>query len=98
MKLILRWVISAAAVGAAVYLLEGLRLTGGAAAFFGVALILGLVNAVIRPIRPEDEPMMVRYRQTIFTRVASVLQGIGLMTGRVHDGLAGLDLLGAARR
>jgi putative membrane protein len=50
MKLILRWVISAAAVGAAVYLLEGLRLTGGAAAFFGVALILGLVNAVIRPI------------------------------------------------
>jgi hypothetical protein len=46
----------------------------------------------------RHEPMMVRYRQTIFTRVASVLRGIGLMTDRVHDGLAGLDLLGAARR
>ena len=50
MKLLLRWVVSAAAVAVAVYLLEGIRLEGGAAAFFGVALILGLVNALIRPI------------------------------------------------
>jgi putative membrane protein len=50
MKLLLRWVASAAAVAAAVYLLEGIRLQGGAGAFFGVALILGFANAIVRPI------------------------------------------------
>jgi putative membrane protein len=50
MNLLLRWVASAAAVAAAVYLVDGIRLEGGAGAFFGVALILGLVNALVRPI------------------------------------------------
>jgi putative membrane protein len=50
MNLLLRWVASAAAVAAAVYLLDGIRLEGGAGAFFGVALILGLVNALVRPV------------------------------------------------
>jgi hypothetical protein len=44
------------------------------------------------------EPMMIRYRQTVFARVSSVLYGIGLMTERVHTGLLGLDLLGTAGR
>ena len=50
MKLLLRWVAAAAAVAAAVYLIDGIRLEGGAGSFFGVALILGLVNALVRPI------------------------------------------------
>ncbi|HEX6070225.1 MAG TPA: phage holin family protein [Longimicrobiaceae bacterium] len=50
MSLLLRWVASAAAVAAAVYLVEGIRLQGGAGAFFGVALILGFANAIVRPI------------------------------------------------
>lgn len=51
MKLLLRWVASAVAVGIAVYLLPGrLEWDGRIETLFVVALILGLVNAVVRPI------------------------------------------------
>lgn len=50
MNLLLRWVASAAAVAAAVYLIEGIHLEGGAGSYFGVALILGFANAIVRPI------------------------------------------------
>lgn len=50
MNLLLRWAAAAAAVWVAVYLIEGIHLEGGAGSFFGVALILGLVNALVRPI------------------------------------------------
>ena len=50
MKLILRWIASAVAVGLAVYLLPGLEYDGRIRTLFAVALILGLVNAVVRPI------------------------------------------------
>lgn len=50
MRLLLRWIASAVAVAVAVRLVEGIRLEGGTEAFLGVALILGLVNALVRPI------------------------------------------------
>ena len=50
MDLLLRWVAAAIAVFAAVYLVEGIHLEGGVGSFFGVALILGLVNAMVRPV------------------------------------------------
>lgn len=50
MRLILRWVISAFAVAAAVYLVDGIRMEGEYGAYLGVALILGLVNALVRPL------------------------------------------------
>lgn len=50
MRLLLRWIASAAAVAVAVRLVDGIRLEGGTEAFFGVALILGLVNALVRPV------------------------------------------------
>lgn len=50
MKLLLRWIASALAVGLAVYLLPGLEYDGRIETLFVVALILGLVNAVVRPI------------------------------------------------
>ncbi|HEX6925521.1 MAG TPA: phage holin family protein [Longimicrobiaceae bacterium] len=50
MNLLLRWLISAVGVAAAVYLVEGVHLEGGTGSFFVVALILGLVNALVRPI------------------------------------------------
>jgi putative membrane protein len=50
MKLLLRWLASAAAVGLAVYLLPGLDYDGRIETLFVVALMLGLVNAVVRPI------------------------------------------------
>lgn len=49
-KLLLRWVAAAAAVAAATYLLPGIRLEGGVEQLLVVALILGLVNALVRPI------------------------------------------------
>lgn len=50
MNLVLRWVAAAVGVFAAVYLVEGIHLEGGVGEFFGVALVLGLVNALVRPI------------------------------------------------
>jgi putative membrane protein len=50
-RLLLRWVASAVAVGIAVYLLEGrIEWDGRIETLFVVALILGLVNAIVRPI------------------------------------------------
>ena len=47
--LLLSWIISAAAVWAAVEFVPGISLEGTAGPYFAVALILGLVNAVVRP-------------------------------------------------
>lgn len=50
-KLLLRWVASAVAIGIAVYLLPGaLEWDGRIETLFVVALILGLVNAIVRPV------------------------------------------------
>jgi putative membrane protein len=50
MNLLLRWIVSAAAVGAAAHFVPGITVTGGLKTYFVVALILGLVNALVRPI------------------------------------------------
>jgi putative membrane protein len=52
MRLIIRWIIGAIAIGVAVWLLPGIRIEGNSAwVVVGVmAVILGLVNAIIRPI------------------------------------------------
>jgi putative membrane protein len=50
MKLLLRWIAAAAAVWAAAYLLPGIRLEGGLEQLLVVAVILGFVNALVRPI------------------------------------------------
>jgi putative membrane protein len=50
MSLLLRWAVAALGVAAAAWLVPGIVVEGGIAAYFAVALILGLVNALIRPI------------------------------------------------
>jgi len=40
------------------------------------------------------DPLMVQYRQAIFSRIVAALTRVGLMTDRVRDGLRRLDLLG----
>ena len=51
MKLILRWLITAVALYVAVLIVPGITVEGNAwIAFTIMALILGLVNAIIRPI------------------------------------------------
>jgi len=49
-KLLLRWIINAAAVYAAIWAVPGIRAEGGLVTCFAMALILGLVNAIIAPV------------------------------------------------
>lgn len=51
MKLLIRWVISALALFAAAWLVPGIRVEEtGWVVFAAMAVILGLVNAVVRPL------------------------------------------------
>lgn len=50
MRLILRWIISAAAVWTAVRIVPGITLAEGIEPLLIVALILGGVNALVRPV------------------------------------------------
>jgi putative membrane protein len=52
MRFILRWLVTAAALVVAVWLVDGIRIVGTSAwlAVAVMALVLGLVNAIIRPI------------------------------------------------
>lgn len=49
MRLLVRWAAAAAAVAAAAWLVPGIHVEGGIPALLGVALLLGLVNALVRP-------------------------------------------------
>ncbi|HPS80167.1 MAG TPA: phage holin family protein [Thermoanaerobaculaceae bacterium] len=50
-KLLLRWVITTMALIAAAWLVPGIRVDGSAwLAYAGMAVVLGLVNAIIRPL------------------------------------------------
>ena len=51
MKLLLRWVVAVVALLAAARLVPGIEVSGNAwIAYAGMAVVLGLVNAVVRPI------------------------------------------------
>ena len=50
MRFFVRLLVNAAALWVATRLVPGVSFTGGWAPFFGVALVFGVVNAVIRPI------------------------------------------------
>lgn len=50
MRLILRLLINAAALFVAVQLIPGMHFTGGLGRLLGVALVFGLVNALVRPV------------------------------------------------
>ena len=50
MSLLFRWIASAAAIALVAWWLPGIRITGGAETVFVVAGVLGLVNALVRPL------------------------------------------------
>ncbi|MDB4951995.1 MAG: rane protein of unknown function [Gemmatimonadetes bacterium] len=50
MKLLLRWAASAVAVWVAAHFVPGIHFRGGIGALFAIALILGLVNSLVRPL------------------------------------------------
>ena len=50
LRLLLRWAALAVAIWLATLLVPGVHVTGGAGTYLWVALILGLVNAVLGPV------------------------------------------------
>lgn len=50
MRLLVRWLIAAAAVWVTAALLPGVRVEGGAVSLLAFAAILGLINALVRPL------------------------------------------------
>ena len=51
MKLLIRWVITSVSLFVAAWLVPGIRVDGNAWTIFAVmAIILGLVNAIVRPV------------------------------------------------
>jgi putative membrane protein len=50
MRLILRILINAAALWAAVHLVSGIHFSGSTTGLLGVALVFGILNAIVRPI------------------------------------------------
>ena len=50
MKLLLKLLVNAAALWAAVQLVDGVTHTGSTVSLLGVALVFGLVNAIIKPL------------------------------------------------
>lgn len=51
MKLLVRWIITSLALFAAAWLVPGIRVNGSGWIIYGVmAVILGLVNAIVRPV------------------------------------------------
>ena len=50
MRLLLRILINAAALWAAVHFVSGIHFTGSTTGLFGVALVFGILNAIVRPI------------------------------------------------
>lgn len=50
MGFLARWLVSAAGVWAAARLVPGISVEGGSAGILGAALVLGLVNAFVRPV------------------------------------------------
>ncbi len=49
MRLLVRWAINAIAIWAAIQLVPGIQHTGSAATLILIALVFGLVNALVRP-------------------------------------------------
>jgi putative membrane protein len=50
MRLILRILINAAALWVAVHFVSGIHFTGSTTSLLGVALVFGILNAIVRPI------------------------------------------------
>ena len=51
MKLLVRWLITSISLVAAAWMVDGIRVAGDSwTAFAAMALILGLVNAIVRPL------------------------------------------------
>lgn len=87
MKLIIRWLIASASLFAAAYLVPGIRVEGQNAwtVYIVMALVLGLVNALIRPALKIVSLPLIVLTLGIF---ALVINGLSfLIAARIAEGI-----------
>ena len=83
MHLIIRLLINAAALLAAVWLIPGIEFTGGPARLIGVAAVFGIVNALVRPILTVLSCPLIVITLGLFTLVINAL--MLLLTGYLSE-------------
>ena len=84
-KLLLRWIINAVAVYVAIRVVNGITTEGGWTVYFWVALILGLVNAILAPIIKALTCPLILLTLGLFTLV---INGLMLwLTSLIAEGL-----------
>jgi putative membrane protein len=84
-KLLLRWIINAAAVYVAIKVVNGISVEGGWSVYLWVALILGLMNAIIAPILKALTCPLILLTLGLFTLV---INGLMLwLTSLIAEGL-----------
>ena len=85
MRLILRLLINAAALWAAIKLVPGLAFEGSPLAFLGVALVFGILNAVVKPVLKILTCPMLILTLGLFTFVLNAV--VLWMTAALSDAL-----------
>ena len=97
MRLIVRWAINTIAIWAAIQLVPGIEHTGSAASLVLIALVFGLVNALVRPLLTFLTCPLIILTLGLFILVVNALM-LGLtgwlMPSRTIDGF-GPAFLGA---
>jgi putative membrane protein len=86
MRLILRILINAAALWAAVHFVSGIQFTGSFTNLLGVALVFGVLNAIVRPIQFFFSLPLVILTLGLFTFVLNAI--VLLITSALSDRLA----------
>ena len=75
MNFIIRWLVTAIAVGVAVWIVPGMDLLGGTDAWVGIAifgLILSLINISIKPIMQVLSLLFCLIQAMVFTMLTAV--------------------------
>ena len=84
-RLLLRWAIVALAVYVAIQAVDGITVEGGWTVYLCIALILGLVNAVIAPIIKVLTCPLIVFSLGFFTLVINA--AMLMLTGSIARGL-----------
>ena len=82
-SLIVRLLINAAALLAAVWLIPGIHFTGGPVKLLGVAAVFGIVNALVRPVLTVLSCPLIVITLGLFTLVINAL--MLLLTGYLSE-------------
>lgn len=90
MRALLRWLINAIAVWVAIQIVPGIQAEGGWAVILAVALILGLANAMIKPLLTILSCPLLILTLGLFTLV---INAAVLMVTSWLAGLLGLDFV-----